>query len=98
MADQSESADSAESGLALIEYPSRFPHKVFGKPSAEFEAIVVDLVRARCPEVEHIEISKRNSKGGKYQALTLTFTVYSQQQLEDIYRDLYECEQVVMTL
>ena len=50
------------------------------------------------PQAEHIEISKRNSKGGKYQALTLTFTVHSHQQLKDIYRDLYECEQVVMTL
>ncbi len=98
MAEQSESAGFAESALALIEYPSRFPLKVFGKPSAEFEAIVVDLVRARCPQAEHIEISKRNSKGGKYQALTLTFIVHSQGQLEDIYRDLYECEQVVMTL
>ena len=32
--------ESAESALALIDYPSRFPLKVFGKPSAEFEAIV----------------------------------------------------------
>ena len=90
--------ESAESGLALIDYPSRFPLKVFGKPSAEFEGTVVDLVRARIPQAEHIEISRRNSRGGKYQALTLTFTVYTQQQLEDIYRDLHECEQVMMSL
>jgi putative lipoic acid-binding regulatory protein len=87
-----------QSGLALIEYPNRFPLKVFGKHSDDFEAVVLDLVRARCPQAEHIAISRRTSRGGKYQALTLTFTVYSQQQLEDIYRDLYECEQVVMSL
>ena len=86
------------SGLALLEYPGRFPLKVFGKDSAEFESVVVDLVRARIPEAEHIEISRRRSKGGKYLALTLTFTVYTQQQLEDIYQDLYDCEQVVMSL
>jgi hypothetical protein len=90
--------ESTESGLALIDYPSRFPLKVFGKPSADFEEIVVSLVRARIPQAEHIEISRRNSRGGKYQALTLTFTVYTQQQLEDIYRDLHECEQVMMSL
>ena len=39
-----------------------------------------------------------DSKGGKYQALTLTFTAYSQQQLEEIYQDLYDCEHVVMSL
>ena len=90
--------ESEESGLALIDYPSRFPLKVFGKPSDDFEETVVALVRARIPQAEHIEITRRNSSGGKYLALTLTFTVYTQQQLEDIYRDLYDCEQVVMTL
>ena len=93
-----EEAESTESGLALIDYPSRFPLKVFGKPSDDFEETVVALVRARIPQAEHIEVTRRNSRGGKYLALTLTFTVYTQQQLEDIYRDLYDCEQVVMTL
>jgi len=87
-----------ESALALLEYPNRFPLKVFGKPSDDFEAIVLSLVRARCPQAEHIEVRKRSSSGGKYLALTLTFTVYTQQQLEDIYRDLYDCDQVVMSL
>ena len=88
-----------ESALALLDYPSRFPLKVFGRHSDDdFEQVVVDLVRARVPQAEHIEISRRSSKGGKYLALTLVFTVHTQQQLEDIYRDLHECEQVVMSL
>ena len=91
-------SESGESALALLEYPGKFPLKVFGKDSAEFESVVVDLVRARIPEAEHIEISRRRSKGGKYLALTLTFTVYTHQQLEDIYQDLYDCDQVVMSL
>ena len=90
--------DIEESALALLEYPGRFPLKVFGKDNEEFESTVVDLVRARIPEAEHIEISRRRSKGGKYLALTLTFTVYTQQQLEEIYQDLYNCEKVVMSL
>ncbi|HUV20972.1 MAG TPA: DUF493 domain-containing protein [Gammaproteobacteria bacterium] len=90
--------ESTESALALIEYPSRFPLKVLGKQSEEFEAIVLALVRARCPQAEHIEINRRSSKGGKYLALTLTFTVHTQRQLEDIYADLYACEQVMMSL
>ena len=90
--------ESTESALALIDYPSRFPLKVFGKPTDDFESTVVDLVRARCPQAEHIEVSRRNSRNGKYLALTLTFTVYTQQQLEEIYRDLYECDLVMMSL
>lgn len=87
-----------ESALALLEYPNRFPLKVFGKDDGEFETLVLELVRARIPEAEHIEVSRRLSRGGKYLALTLTFTVYTQQQLEDIYQDLYDCDRVVMSL
>ncbi|CAD7843799.1 MAG: hypothetical protein [Olavius algarvensis Gamma 3 endosymbiont] len=91
-------AESEESGLALIRYPDRFPLKVVGIHCDEFETAVLELVRARCPQAEHIEVRRRSSKGGKYLALTLTFTVYSQQQLEEIYQDLYDCEHVVMSL
>ena len=66
--------ESTESALALIDYPSRFPLKVFGKQSDDFEDLVLALVRARCPQAEHIEVSKRSSKGGKYLALTLTLS------------------------
>ena len=87
-----------ESALALLDYPSRYALKVFGAPGAEFERAVLELVRARCPQAEHIEIGRRLSSGGKYLALTLTFTVHSQLQLEEIYQDLYDCERVVMSL
>ena len=90
--------ETAESGLALIEYPAKFPLKVLGRHDAEFESVVLELIRARCPQAEHIDVRRRSSSGGKYLALTLTFTVYSQTQLEEIYQDLYDCDQVVMSL
>ena len=98
MTGDTRSDDDERVGLALLDYPTRFPLKVFGNDSDEFEAIVLELVRARIPQAEHIEIRRRSSKGGKYVALTLTFTAYTQQQLEEIYQDLYDCEQVVMSL
>ena len=90
--------EDVSSGLALLDYPARYPLKVLGNHSDEFELVVLELVRARIPQAEHIEVRRRSSRGGKYLALTLTFTVYTQQQLEDIYRDLYACELVVMSL
>ncbi|MFV2031664.1 MAG: YbeD family protein [Gammaproteobacteria bacterium] len=93
-----EKSSPAQSPLDFLDYPSRFPLKVFGNKSTRFEDTVLQLVKARCPQAEHIEVSQRQSKRGKYIALTLTFTVYSRQQLEDIYQDLYDCEQVVMSL
>jgi putative lipoic acid-binding regulatory protein len=84
--------------LELIDYPSRFPLKVFGNQSVEFEDIVLALIKARCPQEEHFEVRRRASKAGKYIALTITFTVQNQRQLENIYQDLHECEHVVMSL
>ena len=93
-----EKPGKSQSALELLEYPSRFPLKVFGSQSAEFEDAVLALLKARCPKTEHFEVTRRVSKGGKYTALTVTFTIYSQKQLEDIYQDLYQCEHVVMSL
>lgn len=84
--------------LALIDYPEQFPLKVLGRQGEDFEDMVLQLVRARCPQAETITLSKRRSSGGKYIALTLTFTAYSQLQIEEIYQDLYDCSAVVMTL
>ena len=94
----SEKRPLPQSALDLIDFPSRFPLKVLGNKSKEFEVIVFELVKLRCPGDEQIDVSSRESKNGKYTSLTLTFTAYSQQQLESIYQDLYDCEQVVMTL
>ena len=93
-----EKQGNRNSALDLIEYPSRFPLKVVGNQSAQFEDIVVDLIKARCPQTEHFEVSSRASKGGKYTALTVTFMVHSQEQLKAIYQDLYDCEHVMMSL
>ena len=87
-----------QSALDLIEFPSRFPLKVFGNKSEQFETIVLDLVRARCPQTEQFEVKSRESSSGKYTAVTITFTVNSRKQIEDIYQDLYSCVHVVMSL
>ena len=88
----------SSNALELIDYPSRFPLKVFGNHSAEFEDIVLALIKARCPQSEDFEVSSRSSKAGKYMALTITFTAFSQKQLKQIYQDLYECDDVMMSL
>lgn len=93
-----EQQPNPQSALELIDFPSRFPLKVFGVKTEQFEVEVFDLVKARCLDDDTIDVSSRESRNGKYTALTLTFTAYSKRQLEDIYQDLYDCEHVVMSL
>lgn len=82
----------------LMEFPNEFPLKVFGLNNVEFEPRVMELVRRYCPKSTEFKVSRNESKKGKYQSLTITFTAHSRQQLDDIYQALTDCEQVVMSL
>ncbi len=81
-----------------LEFPCQFPIKAMGKNSDDFESLVVSLVRKHCPDLGEGAVTSRDSRGGKYLAVTVTITATSRQQLDNIYYELSACEQVVMAL
>lgn len=81
-----------------MEFPCDFPLKVFGLNDAGFEPLVLDLLRHHCPPSCEFQISRNESKKGRYQSLTISFVAHSRQQLDDIYQSLSDSDQVVMTL
>jgi len=88
-----------DQGKPVLEFPCRFPLKVFGRgDDAAFERIIVDLLRPHCGDDCHFEIRRNRSSGGKFQSLTVTFEAQSREQLDAIYRALSDCERVVMSL
>lgn len=82
----------------IMEFPCDFPIKAMGKASEHFETTVVELVRRHCPEVPDHAVSTRDSKGGKYLAVTVTIRATSREQLDNIYLELTACEHVMMAL
>jgi len=95
MADQNQGEQAINE---IMEFPCEFPLKVFGLNKPEFEQIVIELVSAHCPLSTQIKVKKNESKKGKYQSLTVTFTAQSREQMDDIYQSLTESEHVVMSL
>ncbi len=93
----SEAGDQNEVG-ELLEFPCEFPLKVFGLNDETFESTVMGLVREHCAPDTQFKISRNESKHGKYQSLTITFTAQSRAQLDAIYQSLTDCDQVVMSL
>ena len=81
-----------------LEFPCRFPLKTIGKNSADFESVVVEIVRRHVPELKDEEISRRMSKDGKYLSVTTTFTAESREQLDGLYYELSSHEYVMMVL
>lgn len=82
----------------LLEFPCRFPIKAFGKHSGDFEERVYTLVKAHVPELERSDLTARDSRGGKYLAVTAHITARSQAQLDAIYGDLSDASAVLMAL
>jgi uncharacterized protein len=82
----------------LLKFPCEFPLKVFGLNNDTFEGKVLELMAAHCPESTEFRVHRNESKKGKYQSLTITFTAHSRQQLDDIYQSLTDSEHVVMSL
>lgn len=82
----------------LLDFPCHFPIKAMGRADGEFEALVVGLVRKHVPDLAEGAIKTRDSQGGKYLSVTVTVRATSREQLDNIYRELSACEQVLMAL
>ncbi|MFN3861872.1 MAG: DUF493 family protein [Roseateles sp.] len=73
---------------SLIEYPSQFPIKVMGAHVDGFVEAITAVALQFDPGFDASTIERRPSKGGNYLGLTITITVTSREQLDELYRTL----------
>lgn len=83
---------------STLVFPCDFIIKVFGQASPEFEIAVLSIIRKYIPDLREDAIKNRNSKDGKYLALTISIHVDSREQLDHIYRELTANPLVLMAL
>jgi putative lipoic acid-binding regulatory protein len=79
-------------------FPCEFPLKAFGRNTDEFEALIITIVRRHVPHLDDRQVTSRLSGGGAYRAVTATFTAHSRAQLDALYQELTDHEQVLMVL
>ncbi len=84
--------------VSLLEFPTSFPLKAIGIGPADFETLVVEIVRRHIPDLADGSATTRLSGGGKYLAVTVTFMAESQAQLDAVYGELHAHDRVVMLL
>lgn len=82
----------------LLTFPCSIDIKALGAQSPRFEALVHELVSHHIEPHELLAVSRRESRGGKYVALTLTIRARSRAQLDAIYQALSDCKDVLMAL
>ena len=83
---------------SLLEFPCRFPIKIMGKASDDFDAYVVGIVRRHVPDLGEGAVRMQRSRNGNYVSVTVTFQATSRRQLDDLYRELSASEKTLMVL
>lgn len=83
---------------SLLEFPCRFPIKVFGAHDGHFEQQVFDLLKPHVPELSQDDLTRNPSRKGNYVAITVDVIARDRAQLDAIYEDLTACAAVLMAL
>ena len=82
----------------LFEFPTEYPLKVAGKNIPGFEKTVIEIVSRHVLDFDHTTITSRESKGGKYLAVSVSFVAQSKPQLDALYQDLTDHVDIVWAL
>jgi uncharacterized protein len=81
-----------------LQFPLELPLKVFGKDEDDFESLVLDLLTRHVPQEKVTDLRRQISSGGKYLAVTVTFTAEDRAQMEAVYAELSRHERVLWVL
>jgi len=82
----------------LLNFPTDYPFKVVGRPSAEFRARIHAVVVRHAPDVETDRITERLSANGNFLSISYTIRAVSREQVEALARELSASEGVLMVL
>lgn len=83
---------------SALEFPCEFPIKMMGRDTPEFRTTARALVEKHAGTVADDAIQATLSRNGRFVSVTVTITATSQQQLDTIYQDVSDHEDVLMAL
>jgi putative lipoic acid-binding regulatory protein len=82
----------------LLDFPCDFPIKMMGRKQPEFRDAAVALVERHTGKIRSDAIRTALSRNGNFLSITITIKAQNQQQLDDIYSDLSEHEEILVAL
>lgn len=88
----------AQSEPPKIEYPCRYPIKVMGPNADDFPALVHEIGERHADPIPLSDVRVRESRNGRWVAVTLTIVARSEAQIEAIFTDLKATGRVTLTL
>ena len=82
----------------LLKFPCVFPIKMLGRDTQDFRDSARSLVEQHTGPLGDETIKSATSRNGNFISITITVQAQSQQQLDDIYRDVSSHDDVLMAL
>ena len=83
---------------SLLEFPCDFPIKMMGRETPEFHTTARALVEKHTGPLDDAAFQSAQSRNGRFVSITVTVPAKSQEQLDNIYRDLSAHDDVLMAL
>ena len=82
----------------LLDFPCDFPIKMMGREQPEFRDAAVAVIERHTGKIRSDAIRTALSRNGNFLSVTIMIKAQSQQQLDDIYSDLTEHEEILVAL
>ncbi|MFL2546142.1 MAG: YbeD family protein [Candidatus Rariloculaceae bacterium] len=82
---------------SLLQFPCDLPIKVFGRNVAGFRESVVQIVNSHCSALTD-QIREQLSRDSGYTSLTITIQADSREQVDALYQELCESDDIMMVL
>ena len=90
--------NGTEQQETLFEFPCTFPVKAMGRDDGDFEALITKIISKHADISAGVPVTTNTSSSGNYLSVTVTIEAVSKAQLDRIYQDLTDCEQVLVAL
>ncbi|GAA6144372.1 MAG: hypothetical protein CSH37_04965 [Thalassolituus sp.] len=82
-----------------IEFPcENYPIKVVGETMADYEQVIVEIVRVHAEDCDFERIRIQESSNGRFRSVTLYITATGKEQLVSIHKDLMAHPNVRMVI
>jgi putative lipoic acid-binding regulatory protein len=86
------------SDTPLLIFPTDYPIKVIGRPSAEFRARIHAIVLRHVPAIEASHVTEHLSKNGNYLSISYAIRAESREQVTALAADLIACPEVLLVI
>ena len=81
-----------------LAFPCEFPLKVIGKDEDNFLDFVIELVSRHVPDLPREAFTARQSNGGKYLSVSVTFLAQSRAQVDALYEEMSKHKRILTAL